>query len=102
MSTPIPHNLFRVPRQVVNIRALERFDADATVDAAALAQAGLVSRRDRPVKILSEGELAKPLRLVVDAISAAARKKVEAAGGQVEIVPRGRSGPAKSDEQPKS
>ncbi len=96
------HNKFRVARQVVNLGMLERFDADATVDAAALAQAGLVPRADRPVKILSEGALSKPLRLVVDAISAPARKKIEAAGGQVEIVAPRRSGPAKPEEQPKS
>lgn len=86
-------NLFRRERQVVNLKALDVFEAGSVVDAAALLQAGLVSRADRPVKILAEGEIQKALTVQVDAISAAARAKLEAAGGAVEIIQkRGKAG----------
>ena len=80
-------NIFRSPYQVVNVKDLSRFDAGAEVDAAALAAAGLISRGDRPVKILSEGECSVKVALKVTAVSAAARKKIEAAGGSVELTP---------------
>ncbi len=78
-------NIFRVPRQVVNVADLERFDKGATVDAGTLASAGLVSRPDRPVKILGQGDIQVALTVRVDAASASARQKLEAAGGTVEI-----------------
>jgi len=80
------HNLFRVPRQVVNVKELAGFDAGAEVNAEALSKAGLVPRGDRPVKVLAEGDIAVALKLRVDAISDSARKKVEAAGGSVELI----------------
>jgi large subunit ribosomal protein L15 len=80
------HNLFRVPRQVVNVKELARFDAGAELDAEALSKAGLVPRGDRPVKVLAEGDISVALKLRVDAISDSARKKVEAAGGSVELI----------------
>jgi large subunit ribosomal protein L15 len=80
-------NLFRVEHQVVNVKDLARFSAGSVVDAAALKGAGLVPRADRPVKVLAEGELSQAVTLKVDAISAAARQKVESAGGSVELTP---------------
>jgi large subunit ribosomal protein L15 len=78
-------NIFRRERQVVNLKDLGRFDAGSVVDAAVLAAAGLVDRGDRPVKILAEGDIDRALTLKVAAISGSARKKVEAAGGSVEL-----------------
>jgi large subunit ribosomal protein L15 len=79
-------NLFREPFQVVNLKVLAAFDAGAEVDTAALARAGLIHSAKRPVKILAEGDLDRPLRLRVDAVSAAAREKIERAGGSIELV----------------
>jgi len=81
-------NIFREPRQIVNLKDLARFDAGAIVDRAALASVGLVARVDRPVKVLGEGEISIALTLRVDAVSAAARKKLEAAGGSIESAPK--------------
>jgi len=39
-----------------------------------------------PVKILGMGEVTKALDLKVNAVSATARKKIEAAGGTIELV----------------
>ena len=79
-------NIFRETHQVVNVKDLGRFAAGKAVNAAALSQQGLVARSDRPVKILGEGEIGVALKLQVDAVSGAARRKVEAAGGSVEII----------------
>jgi large subunit ribosomal protein L15 len=82
----------RLPYQVVNVKDLARFEAGSALDAAALASAGLVPRADRPVKILGEGELAVAVRVRADAASAAARRKIEAAGGAVDVARRKRHG----------
>ncbi len=79
-------NIFRETHQVVNVKDLGRFPAGKTVDAAALSHQGLVARSNRPVKILGEGEIGVALKLQVDAVSGAARRKVEAAGGSVAII----------------
>ena len=78
-------NVFRVPRQLVNVGDLARLKAGSAVDPAALAAAGLVRRADRPVKILGQGEISVALQVRVDALSASARQKLEAAGGKIEI-----------------
>ena len=82
------HNRFRQPRQAVNVKDLGRFEKGGVVDPAALVDAGLVARSDRPVKILAEGEITIALILRVEAVSAAARQKIEAAGGSVELPPK--------------
>lgn len=71
--------------QVVNVGDLNRFEAGAAVDAAALFEAGLVRNAVDPIKLLARGELEKKLSLSVTAASAAAKSKVEAAGGDVTL-----------------
>jgi large subunit ribosomal protein L15 len=78
-------NIFGEAVQVVNVKALARFAAGAEVDAAALADAGLVRSVGAPVKLLGSGDLKVALKVRVSAVSDSARKKVEAAGGSVEI-----------------
>jgi large subunit ribosomal protein L15 len=79
-------NIFRVAYQVINVRDLERFDADATVDIDALLERGLIRHLNNPVKLLGTGELKKPLKITVHACSAKAKEIVEKAGGQVHLV----------------
>jgi large subunit ribosomal protein L15 len=78
-------NFFRVEYEIVNIGRLEELALDGVVDQVALARAGLVDL-DRPLKILGEGELTRPLRVRADKVSAGARAKIEAAGGTVELL----------------
>jgi large subunit ribosomal protein L15 len=72
--------------QVVNVKALARFKKGAEVDAAALAEAGLVHSASAPVKVLGDGPLEAALKVRVTAVSSSARAKIEAAGGSVELV----------------
>lgn len=79
-------NIFTKEIQVVNVKALGRFSAGTSVDVGALAEAGLVRSASEPVKVLGAGDLKVPLVLRVSAVSDSARKKIEAAGGSVEIL----------------
>src|SRR5262245_28076170 len=82
-------NPFRVEYAVVNLGQLEaRFEAGAVVDAAALHAHGLVHGTRRPIKILADGELKKPLTVKAEKFSAKARAGLEAAGGTAEVVSR--------------
>ena len=78
-------NRFRTVNEIVNLGDLAVFGEGATVDAKALAERGLIRGSGSPVKVLAEGEAPKGIKLAVSKISAAARAKVEAAGGSVEI-----------------
>ncbi len=77
-------NPFRKEYQVVNLDRLNAlFDEGAEVDREALRAKGLIKKADKPVKILARGEINKPLTVKVDAVSASAKEKIEAAGGKV-------------------
>jgi large subunit ribosomal protein L15 len=80
------HNRFRREYQLVNLSKLNRFDADAIVDGAALAAAGLVTGADAPVKLLAAGHVKVAVHVRVHRASAAARSAVEAAGGRVDLL----------------
>jgi large subunit ribosomal protein L15 len=79
------HHPGRVVHQVVNVSELAGFEPGSTVDVEALAARGLINRKRGDVKLLADGEAPKRLTVRVDRASAAARAKVEAAGGSVEI-----------------
>jgi large subunit ribosomal protein L15 len=79
------HNDTRIEYQIVSLDRLAGFESGAVVDGDALRSAGIIRRRG-PIKVLSDGEIGKPLTLKVQGISAKAREKVEAAGGTVEVV----------------
>ena len=76
-------NIFRTEYSVVNVSDLEQFEG--SVGPAELLARGKV-RRDRPVKILGNGELTKALTVQANKFSASARKKIEAAGGSCEEI----------------
>ncbi|ADH86128.1 50S ribosomal protein L15 [Desulfurivibrio alkaliphilus] len=76
-------NPFRKVYAVVNVQDLNRFEANAQVDRAALVAAGLVSAKEQGIKILGDGELTVALQVSVDKVSDSARSKIEAAGGSV-------------------
>lgn len=79
------NNLFRVDHKAVNLRDLDRFEADARVGIQELIDSGLIGKNDR-VKLLAEGDVSRPLQIQVHRVSAAARNKIEAAGGTVELI----------------
>ena len=76
-------NPFRVESQPVNLRDLTKLPG-TDVTPTALAAAGLISRADRPVKVLGTGEATRAYAVTGCLISAAAKEKIEQAGGKVE------------------
>ncbi len=77
----MPFENFRTSTQPINVADLEeRFDAGAQVNVETLKEKGLAKRSD-PVKILARGEISKKLEVHAHGFSAAAKEKIEAAGG---------------------
>jgi large subunit ribosomal protein L15 len=82
----MPFENFRTKTQPVNLADLEdRFDAGAEVTLETLKEKGLATRKD-PVKILARGEITKKVTVQAHAFSAAAKEKIEAAGGSCQTL----------------
>jgi len=87
MKKSMPFEPFRTHTQPVNLAALEeRFDAGAEVTPEALQAKGLATRKGVPVKILARGELSKALTVHAHGFSAAARERIEGAGGTCQLI----------------
>ena len=80
---------FKKKYAVVNVSALEKFEENSEVTPESLKKMGLVKKILDGVKILGDGEITKPLKVKVHKISESARKKIEAAKGQVELIETG-------------
>ena len=95
---------FKTRFHVVNLRDLEaRCDAGSQVNAASLAEAGVIRDAKLPLKVLAEGSLTKKLTVTAAKFSKAAKAAIEAAGGAVVEQPitkwmRDRSKPTKKQE----
>jgi large subunit ribosomal protein L15 len=79
-------NIFRTEYSVVNLSKLSIFSTESEVTPERLVAAGLVKSLRYPIKILAEGSINYPLIIRANKFSAAAKAKIEAAGGQVEEV----------------
>jgi len=87
MKKSMPFERFRTHTQPINLADLEaRFDKGAEVTPDALRTKGLATRKDIPVKILAKGELSKALTVHAHGFSAAARERIEAAGGTCQLI----------------
>jgi large subunit ribosomal protein L15 len=80
---------FRNPNKeyfaLVNVEKLNGFRKGSTVGPDELREKGLIKKRGR-VKVLAEGELEKQLTVRAHAFSVGAVEKIQAAGGQVEVI----------------
>ena len=82
----MPIGPFRTSTVPVNVGALDRFDDGAEVTPESLVEVGLIKNTKTDVKLLGSGELKKSLTVRVHAISETAYKKVQKAGGKVELL----------------
>ena len=80
------NNIFAKEIVSINVGSLNKFEDGASVDAAALVEAGIIKKTCDGVKILSNGELKKKLTVKANAFSQAAKEKIEAAGGKAEVI----------------
>jgi large subunit ribosomal protein L15 len=76
---------FRRHYAIVNLDDLNGFKAGATVNEQLLRESNLVRGHFVGIKILGGGELKHGLTVEVDKVSAAAREKIEEAGGTISL-----------------
>ena len=89
----MPIGPFRTSTVPVNLRDLERFDEGSEITPEVLAQARVIKNTKTDVKILGNGDVTKALMVAAHGFSAAARAKIEQAGGSVRFL-RGEPGQA--------
>ena len=70
----------------INVSHLDVFENGDTVTVESLIEKGIIKNSRDGVKILGNGEITKKLTVKVDAFSATAKEKIEAAGGSIEAV----------------
>ena len=80
------NNIFAEEWIAINLSSLEVFEDGSVVDAAALAQKGIIKKANLPVKVLGNGKLTKKLEVKLNAYSASAAEKIAAAGGKAEVI----------------
>jgi large subunit ribosomal protein L15 len=78
--------LTRKEYAIVNIGQLESFQSGSCINLEEFVKNGLVKEIHDGVKILSNGELTKPLKVIAHKFSSAAKDKIIAAGGTVEVL----------------
>jgi large subunit ribosomal protein L15 len=78
-------NIFREPMQIINLGQIAKWE-EKEIDKELLKAKGLINKVEIPVKLLGVGELARPVKIVVNAVSASAKSKVEAVGGEVVLL----------------
>ncbi len=87
----IPKRGFTCPSSkeivAINLEVLnDRFEDGAVVDVDALKKTGIIKNPKDGVKILGRGKITKKLTVKVNAFSASAKEKIEAAGGSAEVL----------------
>ena len=78
-------NIFREEWAIVNVATLEQLDG-VSFDPDILKKMGLLKKMEKGLKILGSGDLTKKITVKAHAVSESAQKKIEAAGGTVEII----------------
>jgi len=80
------HNKFSTIYSIINVETLNRFDDGAVVDLDALMKSGVIKKGNDGLKVLGRGEITKKITVKASIFSAAAKAKIEAAGGKVEVI----------------
>jgi large subunit ribosomal protein L15 len=75
-------NRWRVEYQVMNVGDLNELPDDQELTIETLIESGVISK-NKPLKILGDGDFSKKLTIHAHKFSGSAREKIEAAGGKV-------------------
>ena len=79
-------NIFKTEYSIVSLSSLNVFEAGSEVTPEALVSVGVVKSLRQPIKILAGGDIDRPLTVKANRFSAAAKAKIDAAGGKAEEV----------------
>jgi large subunit ribosomal protein L15 len=87
----IPHlkgfkNTRKKEFNIINVGQLEKFDDVKLVDFKFLEKIGFIMKKGSPLKVLGNGKITKKLNVAANFFSESAVKKIEDAGGTVEII----------------
>jgi len=79
-------NIFKAEYNIINVGELDVFPPESEINQEELLKAGLIKSLTRPTKILGDGDIHHPLSVKANRFSAAAERKITAAGGEIERV----------------
>ena len=79
-------NHFKKIYDLINIHDLNRCDSDSVADIEKLKELGFYKGAKDGIKLLGKGELSHPVDIRVNKASKEAVKKIEAAGGKIELI----------------
>lgn len=79
------NNIFKIEYATINVGDLEKFEDGVTVNMELLLKEGIIRKELAGLKILGNGNLNKKLTVEAKKFSAAAKEKIEAAGGKIEV-----------------
>jgi ribosomal protein L15 len=86
-KTSMPFGPFRTVTTGVNLRDIaRRFESGADVTPELMLSLKVVRSLRHPIKVLAVGELPGPMQIRAHGFSAAARQKIEAAGGSATVI----------------
>lgn len=79
-------NIWGTEYTVLNVDALNKFEAGTVVTPEMLKEAGMVKQVKDGIKILGDGKLEKNLTVQAHKFTKTAVEKIESAGGKVEVI----------------
>ena len=79
------NNIFSTEYATVNVSDLERFENGTVVNMELLVKEGLVRKELAGLKVLGNGNLTKKVTVEAKKFSNAAKEKIEAVGGKIEV-----------------
>jgi large subunit ribosomal protein L15 len=87
----IPHlkgfkNTRKKEFNIINVGVFDKFNDGSVIDFNFLIKSGLIMKEDSPLKILGNGSLDKKLTIKANFFSESAAKKIQDAGGKIEII----------------
>ena len=80
------NNIFAKKYTEINVSDLNKFEDGTVVDAALLKESGVISKILDGVVVLGRGEITKKITVKAARVTEGAAKKIEAAGGKVEVI----------------
>jgi len=78
--TPLKKKVYTL----VKLSQLDVFDAGVTVTVEELKRVGIVTKLNDGIKVMGDGAITKPLTIIADKFTSAAREKIISAGGTVQ------------------
>ncbi len=80
------NDMFKKEYAVINVELLDKFNDGDTVSIETLIEQGMLKKELNGLKVLARGEVTKKLTVKAAVFSAAAKEKIEAAGGKAEVI----------------